>query len=165
VTQRFIPPHGGYEKLLPFRSPESSTMAPCGSVSHYMDKRDRTYIRCLLDQHFVNLRGFCRRGRPPRAHDACRLTTRQTEPKRVLTSHENENQTRSVWTRSRSRSSELPEIGFSDKRKSAGEILTRQPFLTLSHSAGYAAIRGCSRTFIAYRGHRGCCSCRLRVVR
>src|SRR5665213_1620232 len=43
MTERFIPPHGGYENLLSFQKARivyDGTVWFCG---HYLDKRDRTY--------------------------------------------------------------------------------------------------------------------------
>ena len=43
MTERFIPPHGGYEKLLSFQKARivyDGTVWFCG---HYVEKRDRTY--------------------------------------------------------------------------------------------------------------------------
>ena len=43
MTQRFIPPHGGYEQLLSFQKARIVYDGTVWFCKHYLDKRDRTY--------------------------------------------------------------------------------------------------------------------------
>ncbi len=43
MTERFIPPHGGYEKLLSFQKTRIVYDGTVWFCKHYLEKRDRTY--------------------------------------------------------------------------------------------------------------------------
>jgi four helix bundle suffix protein len=43
MTERFIPPHGGYEKLLSFQKARIVYAGTVWFCAHYLNKRDRTY--------------------------------------------------------------------------------------------------------------------------
>jgi four helix bundle suffix protein len=47
MTEKFIPPHGGYEKLLSFQKARIVYDGTVWFCKHYLDKRDRTYDQMI----------------------------------------------------------------------------------------------------------------------
>jgi len=47
MTERFIPPHGGYQNLLSYRKAEIVYDATVYFCACFLDKRDRTYDQMI----------------------------------------------------------------------------------------------------------------------
>lgn len=142
MTERFIPPHGGYEKLLSFQKARIVYDGTVWFCRHYLDKRDRTYDQMVQAARSgkQNILEGSQASGTSKATEIKLTSVARASLEELLEDYRDYLRTRHIeeWTK------EHP----CDNGR-GWRVSVRQPLGLLCALLFQAAIRGCSLTFIA----------------